>query len=62
MWFVISCRYVIERISTEDPALYVSPVDLGGNAEEGNDPHVKEVVEQLIKIADELNRNTELQQ
>lgn len=53
--------YVIERISTEDPAMHVSPVDLGGTANEGEVPHVKEVVEQLLKIADELNRHAELQ-
>lgn len=55
--------YVIERISTEDPNMRrnVSAVDLGGTASEGDDPHVKEVVDQLLKIADELNRNAELQ-
>lgn len=36
--------------------------DLGGTSNEGNDPHVKEVVEQLLKIANELNQNAELQQ
>lgn len=45
-----------------DPNLHVSPVDLGGTPNEGHDPHIKEVVDQLLKIADELNRNTELQQ
>ncbi|XP_027009035.1 apoptosis regulator BAX [Tachysurus fulvidraco] len=53
--------YVIERLSTEDPAMHLSPVDLGGTASEGDDPHIKVVVEQLLKIADELNRNAELQ-
>ncbi|TSL68261.1 Apoptosis regulator BAX [Bagarius yarrelli] len=53
--------YVIERINTEDPAMHVSPVDLGGTAYEGEDPQIKVVVEQLLKIADELNRNAELQ-
>lgn len=42
--------------------MHVSAVDLGGTANEGDDPQVKEVVEQLLKIADELNRNAELQQ
>lgn len=42
--------------------MHLSPVDLGGTATEGDDPHIKVVVEQLLKIADELNRNAELQQ
>lgn len=42
--------------------MHVSPMDLGGTANEGDDPHIKEVVDQLLKIADELNRNAELQQ
>ncbi|KAK3533636.1 hypothetical protein QTP70_024038 [Hemibagrus guttatus] len=58
---VVLRGYVIESISTEDPAMHVSPVDLGGTANEGDDPHVKDVVNQLLKIADELNRNAELQ-
>ncbi|KAF5905065.1 apoptosis regulator BAX-like [Clarias magur] len=58
---IVLREYVIERISTEDPTMHVSAEDLGGTANEGDDPHVKEVVEQLLKIADELNRNAELQ-
>ncbi|KAI5608582.1 hypothetical protein C0J50_6721 [Silurus asotus] len=53
--------YVIERINTADPAMHVSPMDLGGTANEADDPHFKEVVDQLLKIAEELNRNAELQ-
>lgn len=49
-------------MSTEDPTMHVSTEDLGGTANEGADPHVKEVVEQLLKIADDLNRNTEFHQ
>ncbi|KAM9826443.1 apoptosis regulator BAX isoform X3 [Syngnathus typhle] len=53
--------YVIERINTEDPCRQVTSEDLGGRSNEQQDPQIKEVVEQLLKIADELNRNAELQ-
>ncbi|XP_069034069.1 apoptosis regulator BAX isoform X2 [Embiotoca jacksoni] len=54
-------RYVIERINTEDPGRNVRSEDLGGRPDEQQDPQIKEVVEQLLKIADDLNRNAELQ-
>lgn len=53
--------YVIRRISTENPDVRVSRVDLGGRPDEDDDPQMKVVVEQLIRIADDLNRNAELQ-
>ncbi|XP_077420988.1 apoptosis regulator BAX [Vanacampus margaritifer] len=53
--------YVIERINTEDPTRHVTSEDLGGRSNEQEEPQIKEVVEQLLKIADELNRNAELQ-
>ncbi|XP_019713447.1 apoptosis regulator BAX [Hippocampus comes] len=53
--------YVIERINTEDPSRHVTSEDLGGQSNEQQEPQIKEVVEQLIKIADELNKNAELQ-
>ncbi|XP_077375449.1 apoptosis regulator BAX [Festucalex cinctus] len=53
--------YVIERINTEDPSRHVTSEDLGGRSSEQEEPQIKEVVEQLLKIADELNRNAELQ-
>ncbi|XP_036442669.1 apoptosis regulator BAX [Colossoma macropomum] len=53
--------YVMERVSTENPAMHVSPEDLGGRPEESDNPQVKVVVEQLLKIADDLNRNAEFQ-
>ncbi|KAM4602627.1 apoptosis regulator BAX [Polymixia lowei] len=59
---VVLRGYVIGRISTEDPERRVSSVDLGGSPNEQQDPQIKEVVEQLLKIADEMNRNAELQQ
>ncbi|XP_018527575.1 apoptosis regulator BAX [Lates calcarifer] len=59
---VVLRGYVIERISTEDPGRQVCSEDLGGRPNEQQDPQVKEVVEQLLKIADEMNRNAELQQ
>ncbi|MEQ2176582.1 hypothetical protein GOODEAATRI_029409 [Goodea atripinnis] len=58
---VVLRGYVIERISTEDPSRHVLSEDLGGRPHEQDDPEVKEVVEQLLKIADELNRNAEFQ-
>ncbi|KAI3376778.1 hypothetical protein L3Q82_000373 [Scortum barcoo] len=58
---VVLRGYVIERINTAEPSRHVSSVDLGGRPNEQQDPQIKEVVEQLLKIADELNRNAELQ-
>lgn len=58
---VVLRGYVMERINTEDPALRVSSEDLGGRPDEQEDDNVKQVVEQLLKIADEMNRNAELQ-
>lgn len=58
---VVLRGYVIERINTEEPGRRVSSEDLGGRSNEQQDPQVKEVVDQLLKIADELNRNAELQ-
>ncbi|KAK7175756.1 hypothetical protein R3I93_000122 [Phoxinus phoxinus] len=52
--------YIIERVTVDDPSLHVSHEDLGGRPEEGDDPHIKEVVGQLLKIADNLNQNAEL--
>jgi len=61
LWFV-TCRYIVERVTVDDPSMHVSPVDLGGRPQETEDPHIKEVVGQLLKIADDLNRNAVLQQ
>lgn len=58
---VVLRGYVMERIHTEDPARRISSEDLGGRPHEQDDQNVKQVVEQLLKIADEINRNTELQ-
>ncbi|XP_034054758.1 apoptosis regulator BAX [Gymnodraco acuticeps] len=58
---VVLRAYVIERINAEEPSRHVSSEHLGGRPNEQQDPHVKEVVQQLLKIADEMNRNTELQ-
>ncbi|XP_072321769.1 apoptosis regulator BAX isoform X2 [Eucyclogobius newberryi] len=57
---VVLRGYVIQRINTEDPERHVSSEDLGGRPHEQEDHNVKQVVEQLLKIADELNRNAEL--
>ncbi|XP_016339434.1 apoptosis regulator BAX-like [Sinocyclocheilus anshuiensis] len=53
--------YVIERVTVEDPSMHVSHEDLGGRPQEADDPQIKEVVDQLLKIADDLNKNAELQ-
>ncbi|KAA0723740.1 Apoptosis regulator BAX [Triplophysa tibetana] len=53
--------YVIERIHVEDPAMHVGHEDLGGRRQDGDDPQIKDVVDQLLKIADDLNKNAELQ-
>ncbi|XP_075994309.1 apoptosis regulator BAX [Genypterus blacodes] len=58
---VVLRGYVIGRMGTEDPDRYVSSEDLGGKHDEQQDPHIKEVVLQLLKISDDMNRNVELQ-
>lgn len=58
---VVLRGYVMERINMEDPARHISSEDLGGRPHEQDDENVKQVVEQLLKIADEMNRNAELQ-
>lgn len=60
--FGFTWRYVIERVTVEHPAIRVSHEDLGGRPQEADDPQIKEVVDQLLKIADDLNKNAELQQ
>ncbi|CAK6961968.1 apoptosis regulator BAX [Scomber scombrus] len=58
---VVLRGYVIQRIHSSDPDRQVSSEDLGGLPDEQQDPQIKEVVKQLLKIADEMNRNAELQ-
>ncbi|KAM4593548.1 apoptosis regulator BAX [Odontesthes bonariensis] len=58
---VVLRAYVIERINTVDPSRHVCSEDLGGRPDEQQDPQIKEVVEQLLKIAEDLNRNAEFQ-
>ncbi|XP_068596165.1 apoptosis regulator BAX [Brachionichthys hirsutus] len=58
---VILRGYVIERINAEEPSRHVSSEDLGGTPSEQQDPQIREVVSHLLKIADDLNRNAELQ-
>lgn len=60
--FGFTLRYVIERVTVEDPSMHVSHEDLGGRPQDAEDPQIKEVVDQLLKIADDLNKNAELQQ
>ncbi|XP_051996920.1 apoptosis regulator BAX-like [Xyrauchen texanus] len=53
--------YIIERAAVEYPNMHVSHEDLGGRPQNAYDPKFKEFVDQLLRIADELNRNAELQ-
>ncbi|XP_028812370.1 apoptosis regulator BAX [Denticeps clupeoides] len=53
--------YVMDNINQENPELHVTPEVLGGRSSEREDPIIKDIVDQLIKISDELNRNAELQ-
>lgn len=59
--FVLCSRYVIERMNADEPSQHVSSEDLGGRPNEQKDPKIKEVVGQLLKIADEIDNNVELQ-
>lgn len=59
--FVSCFRYVIERMNADEPSQHVSSEDLGGRPNEQKDPKIKEVVGQLLKIADEIDNNVELQ-
>ncbi|XP_075966296.1 apoptosis regulator BAX [Anarhichas minor] len=58
---VVLRGFVTARINAEDPSRHVSSEQLGGRPGEQQDPQIKEVVHQLLKIADEMNRNAELQ-
>ncbi|XP_016392348.1 apoptosis regulator BAX-like isoform X2 [Sinocyclocheilus rhinocerous] len=58
---VLLRRYIIERVTLEDPSMHVSHEDLGGRPQDADDPQIKDVVDQLLKIADDLNKNAELQ-
>ncbi|XP_056318289.1 apoptosis regulator BAX [Danio aesculapii] len=53
--------YVIQQATVDDPNIHVSHEALGGRPQEEEDPQIKEVVDQLLKIADDLNKNAELQ-
>ncbi|XP_037553579.1 apoptosis regulator BAX [Nematolebias whitei] len=58
---VIFRGYVIERVNAEDPGRHIHSEDLGGRSDEQEDQEIKEVVDQLLKIADDLNSNVEFQ-
>ncbi|XP_075867337.1 apoptosis regulator BAX [Nelusetta ayraudi] len=58
---VVFRGYVIERMNADEPSQHVSSEDLGGRPNEQKDPKIKEVVGQLLKIADEIDNNVELQ-
>ncbi|KAM9832262.1 apoptosis regulator BAX [Neosynchiropus ocellatus] len=58
---VVLRGYVMQRVHMQDPERRIRSEDLGGRPREQQDPHIKQVVEQLVKIADALNRNVEFQ-
>uniref|UniRef100_A0A3B4A385 Bcl-2 Bcl-2 homology region 1-3 domain-containing protein n=1 Tax=Periophthalmus magnuspinnatus TaxID=409849 RepID=A0A3B4A385_9GOBI len=58
---VVLRGYVLQRLHTEHPERHIPAEDLGGRPHELEEHNVKQVVEQLIKIADDINRNVELQ-
>ncbi|XP_066556682.1 apoptosis regulator BAX [Amia ocellicauda] len=53
--------YVVEAMRTDNPDVHLDSEDLGGRPQEGQDPQIKEIVQHLLVIADELNRNAELE-
>lgn len=58
---VVFRGYVIERMNADEPSQHVSSEDLGGRPNEQKDPKIKEVVGQLLKIADEMDNDVEFQ-
>ncbi|KAG5840000.1 apoptosis regulator BAX [Anguilla rostrata] len=58
---VVFRGYVIQSVNRDDPRMHLVPEDLGGRADEGQEPEVKEVVLRLRKIAEDLNRDAELE-
>lgn len=60
-YFALYLRYVIAQINADEPSRGVSSEDLGGRPNEQKDPKIKEVVGQLLKIADEMDNDAEFQ-
>ncbi|KAL1007052.1 hypothetical protein UPYG_G00081270 [Umbra pygmaea] len=58
---VVLRGYVVERMRADDPERHLTQQDLGGEPNELDNPQIKDVVNQLLIIADDLNRNIELQ-
>ena len=59
---IIFLRYVIASVEKDHPEMILLPEDLGGRTDERQESEVKEVVSHLLKIAEDLNRDTELEQ
>lgn len=59
--FALYFSYVIERINADEPSRRISSEDLGGRPNEQKDPQMKEVVGQLLKIADQIDNDVEFQ-
>ncbi|KAJ0065355.1 hypothetical protein NL108_007558 [Boleophthalmus pectinirostris] len=58
---VIFRRYVWERLNSEHPEHHISFEDLGGSPHELENHNVKQAVEQLITITDNIRHNPGLQ-
>ncbi|XP_006642717.1 apoptosis regulator BAX [Lepisosteus oculatus] len=58
---VVFRGYVVEAARVDNQEFVIAPEDLGGRPNEGQDSQVKDIVRNLIEIADELNRNAELE-
>ncbi|XP_049452311.1 apoptosis regulator BAX-like [Epinephelus fuscoguttatus] len=57
---VIFRGYVIECCKAEEPGRHISSELLGGKPNEQQDPQIKEVVQQLIKMTNDMDKNIEL--
>ncbi|XP_042343274.1 apoptosis regulator BAX-like [Plectropomus leopardus] len=53
--------YVIERLNIDEPSRHVSLELLGGRPDELQDPELKQLLKELMKITVDLETNTELQ-
>lgn len=53
--------YVMERLKIEAPELQISFEDLGGQPEEQDNQDVRQMVEQLLNLPNDIDQNVELQ-
>ncbi|XP_005996279.1 apoptosis regulator BAX isoform X2 [Latimeria chalumnae] len=53
--------FIVQLTHNDDQEIHLRPEDLGGSQNDIENPKTKEIVNNLIKIGDELNKNVELQ-